>query len=247
MSAAAGSSLTRGRRRAPGPASGDDAQRAERAVFGAVHLEPGVRRPRAGRRRSPDEISSPGPSTGMPGGYGVTISALTSPAHSASGRATAGANMASRGERTWRVNGGVRARRPEQAAEPPPPAASPYRAARSRSAPTSSSEVLAAVAEGDVEHDVERVGRLDRDAVVVAQHRLELVAAEAEVAGGDGEPRGVELGDAVAARALRRRGSAGRAARRSARAPSPRARWRRARARRRGRPSAGARRRYWRT
>ena len=34
--------LDSGRRRAPGPASGDDAQRTERAVFRAVHLEPGV-------------------------------------------------------------------------------------------------------------------------------------------------------------------------------------------------------------
>ncbi len=75
----------------------------------------------------------------MPGGYGVTISALTSPAHSESGLATAAANVASRGESTWRVNGGVWASRPEQAAEPPPPACSPYRAARSRNALTSSS------------------------------------------------------------------------------------------------------------
>ena len=52
----------------------------------------------------------------MPGGYGVTISALTSPAQSASGLATAVANTASRGESTWRVNGGVWESRPEHAA-----------------------------------------------------------------------------------------------------------------------------------
>ena len=43
----------------------------------------------------------------MPGGYGVTISALIWPAHAGSGKATDDAKKASRGESTWRVNGGA--------------------------------------------------------------------------------------------------------------------------------------------
>ena len=130
----------------------------------------------------------------MPGGYGVTISALTWPAHSRQRQRRGGAKKASRGERTWRVKAGrageqagARRRRRRRPASP-----KPRRVVAERG--HEPLHVGAAVAVGHVEHDVERVGGLDGDAVVVAQDRLELVAGVAEVARGDREPRGVELG-----------------------------------------------------
>ena len=113
----------------------------------------------------------------MPGGYGVTISALTRPAHSASGSATDGREeRLSRREHLASEGRGVgeQAGAGGGAAVGLPGAPAGVVAKRGHQL----LEVGVRVAVRHVEHDVERVGRFDGDAVVVAQRRLELVAAD---------------------------------------------------------------------